>query len=252
MDIDSVRDASIQAVVEVGDYVAQSQNHIGSLRMKGVKNPQTDIDVHAEDMLREKLHAILPEAGFIVEEGISDEHQEFNWVIDPIDGTKFFSTQYPIFFTQIALMKGGTSVLAVVYCPIAKQVFHAVRGEGAYLNAQRQHIQYDGPLAHSLVGLEIGKLPANGNHIAFVHKISSQVNRLMMVSTLLAPYLLTNTIQAYIRYYNGPNHIYDLAPRWLLHEEAGAAVHKHMFEGNELYISAHPTLVTEIEHLLSL
>jgi myo-inositol-1(or 4)-monophosphatase len=252
MDIDSIRDASIQAVVEVGDYVAQSQNHIGSLRMKGIKNPQTDIDVRAEDMLREKLHTILPEAGFMVEEGISDKHQEFNWVIDPIDGTKFFSTQYPVFFTQIALMKGDQSVLSVVYCPIAKQVFHAVRGAGAYLNAKRQHIQYDGPLANSLVGLEIGKLPAHGPHITFAQKISSSVNRLMMVSTLLAPYLLTNTIQAYIRYYNGPNYIYDLAPRWLLHEEAGAVVHKHMYEGHELYISAHPTLILEIETLFSL
>ncbi|HNQ30888.1 MAG TPA: inositol monophosphatase family protein [Candidatus Woesebacteria bacterium] len=249
--LDLVKDAALSAVVAVGDYVAKSQDHIGELKMKGVKNPQTDIDVQAEVMLRQKLSAILPGAGFIVEEGETIKSAQYNWVIDPIDGTKFFSTHYPVYFTQIALMEADAVIFAAIYTPVSKQLFWAGKGMGAFLNSQKMTVHYDGPLAQSLVGLEIGKLPANGPHIAFAQKIASGVNRLMMVSTLLAPYLLTNTIQAYIRYYNGPNHLYDIAPRFLLHEEAGAVVRHHLLNGYDLYICAHPNLAQEIEEFLS-
>lgn len=250
LDLSSIKISALHAVQEVGDYVARSQEHIGALRMKGVKNPQTDIDVTAEEMLKEKLSRILPEAGFLLEEGVSSQKTALTWIIDPIDGTKFFSTGYPVYFTQIALMHHDTVLYAVVYAPVARHMFYAVKGEGAFLNGQRITIQYDGPLAESLVGLEIGKLPENGPHIACAQKLASGTHRLLMVSTLLAPYLLTNTIQAYIRYYNGPNHLYDIAPRFLLHEEAGATVRHHVYHGHDLYICAHPKLANEIETYL--
>ena len=239
-------------MVEVGDYVTQSQGAVGEIRMKGVQDPQTDIDVNAERMLQEKLHSIFPEAGFILEEGQSTELAEYNWAIDPIDGTKFFSTLYPVYFTQIALMHGNDPVFTVIYSPVLKQVFHAAKGQGAYLNNARLTMSYQGPLVKSLVNLEIGEIDANGPYSRLLNKIGPRVKRLWVLSGIMAPYLVTNTIQAYIHYYNGVNHVYDLAPRWLLHEEAGAAVHRHMYEGNELFISAHPTLVKEIEQLLGL
>lgn len=252
MDIDSIRDASIAAVVEVGNYVAQSQGAVGRIRMKDVRNPQTDIDVKAEQMLKDKLHQILPEAGFILEEGESEQSAEYNWAIDPIDGTKFYSTNYPVYFTQIALMQRDQPILTIIYTPVLKQVFHAIRGKGAYLNNTKLAMSYDGPLQNSLVNLEIGKIDEQGPYNRLLNLIAPKVNRLWVVSGIMAPYLVTNTVQAYVQYYNGVNNIYDLAPRWLLHEEAGAAVHRHMYEGHELYISAHPTLVKEIEQLFNL
>jgi len=252
MNIASIKNSSIKAVVEVGDYVAQSQSAIGEIRMKGVRNPQTDIDIKAEHMLKDKLHQILPEAGFILEEGVSTKAAEYNWAIDPIDGTKFYSTNYPVYFTQIALMQNNQAIFTIIYTPVLKQVFHAVRGNGAYLNDRKLTLSYDGPLQNALVNLEIGKIEEQGPYNRLLNLIAPKVTRLLIVSGIMAPYLVTNTVQAYIHYYNGKNEIYDLAPRWLLHEEAGAVVRRHMYEGNELFISAHPTLVKEIELLLNL
>lgn len=252
MNIETIRDSCIQAVVEVGDFVAHSQSSIGEIRMKGVRNPQTDIDVKAEQMLKDKLQQMLPEAGFILEEGESTQAAEYNWAIDPIDGTKFYSTNYPVYFTQVALMQKNEPIFTIIYTPVLKQVFHAIRGKGAYLNDRKLALSYDGPLQNSLVNLEIGKIDVQGPYNRLLNLIAPKVNRLVVVSGIMAPYLVTNTVQAYIHYYNGKNEIYDLAPRWLLHEEAGAVVHRHMYEGNELFISAHPTLVKEIELLFNL
>lgn len=252
MDVNSLIAPTIQAVVAVGDYVAQSQNAIGEIRMKGVQDPQTDIDVNAENMLREKLHNIFPEAGFILEEGQDTALAEYNWAIDPIDGTKFFSTLYPVYFTQTALMHDDQPVLTVIYSPVLKQVFHAVKGLGAFLNNTRLQMTYHGPLIKSLVNLEIGEIDENGPYSRLLNKIGPKVKRLWVLSGIMAPYLVTNTVQAYIHYYNGTNHVYDLAPRWLLHEESGAAVKRHKVEGKELFICAHPTLAKEIESVLEI
>ncbi|MBP6994128.1 hypothetical protein KBB12_02715, partial [Candidatus Woesebacteria bacterium] len=196
------------------------------------------------------LHEIFPEAGFILEEGQDSELAEYNWAIDPIDGTKFFSTLYPVYFTQTALMHGDDPVLTVIYAPVLKQAFHAIKGQGAYLNNTKLQISYQGPLIKSLVNLEIGEIDENGPYSRLLNKIGPKVKRLWVLSGIMAPYLVTNTVQAYIHYYNGVNHVYDLAPRWLLHEEAGAVVKKHKVEGRELFICAHPTLAEEIESVL--
>lgn len=250
MNIDHIAEQAMKAVVEVGDFVGSSQSTIAQIHMKGVRDPQTDIDVRAEDMLIEKLHTIFPEAGFILEEGQSTRSKEFNWAIDPIEGTKLFSTFYPVFFTQIALIHKDDVLLTGIYCPVTKQLFRAVKGKGSYLNTHPLHLHYEGPLSQSLVGLEIGKIEAEGPYMRMLQKIAPVVHRLNMVSTVFAPYLLTNTVQAFVRYYNGPDHEYDLAPRWLLFTEANGAVHEHVYENKKLYIAAHPKLVHEIESTL--
>lgn len=252
MDINKIAKEAREAVVEVGDFVAKSQSHILSIKQKSVRNPQTDVDVKAEKMLRDKLHSIFPEAGFILEEAESIKSDEYNWAIDAIDGTKFYSTQFPAYFTQIALMHKDKPIIAAIYCPVAKQLFHAISGKGAFLNDTLLKISYDGPLSQSLVSLEIGKVGDSVPHSRLVTRLMSKTHRLMIMGGILAPYLTTNTIQAYINYYNGLSHQYDLAPRWLIHEEAGACVHKHMYEGHNLYISAHPKLLIEIEGVLDI
>src|SRR6202167_1169666 len=107
------------------------------VRIKADKSPVTEADVRCEMAIREILEARFPSYGFHGEEtGSRDAEAESLWLVDPIDGTKAFVREYPMFSTQIALMRRGEIVLGVSSAPAYGEVAFAERGCGAYLNGR--------------------------------------------------------------------------------------------------------------------
>jgi len=238
-------------VIDAGDFVLSKNESFGAVRFKGLKNPQTDVDVVTESMLIESLSKILPKAGFILEEHPSVKKDGYNWVIDSIDGTKLYSTHFPLFFTQVALFDHDEVVLSVIYNPLSKQIFHGYKGGGSYLNDERITLQYDGPLSEAIVNLEVGYIGKDKSKQKLIKTLGENVHRLLILSTINRPYILTNTVQAYIRYY-GVDYDYDLVPARLLVQEAGGVCHIHKVNDINMHISGHPQTVSEIEKLLDI
>src|ERR1700736_6253203 len=111
--------------------------HNLEVRIKADKSPVTEADVRCEIAIREILEARFPSYGFFGEEtGSRDEHAESLWLVDPIDGTKAFVREYPMFSTQIALMRGGEIVVGVSSAPGPGALCFAERARGAYLNGK--------------------------------------------------------------------------------------------------------------------
>ena len=107
------------------------------VRIKADKSPVTEADLRCETAIREILEARFPSHGFCGEEtGTSNATAESVWLVDPIDGTKAFVRDYPLFSTQIALMRCGEIVLGVSNAPVYGEVACAERGCGAYLNGK--------------------------------------------------------------------------------------------------------------------
>src|SRR6202451_1720781 len=107
------------------------------VRIKADKTPVTEADLRCETAIREILEARFPSYGFHGEEtGSRDANAESLWLVDPIDGTKAFVREYPMFSTQIALMRRGEIVLGVSSAPVYGEVSFAERGRGAYLNGK--------------------------------------------------------------------------------------------------------------------
>jgi histidinol-phosphatase len=105
------------------------------IRIKADKSPVTEADVRCELAIREIIEARFPAHGFYGEEtGLHRQDADFLWIVDPIDGTKAFVREYPMFSTQIALMHRGELVLGVSSAPIYGEVAFAERGRGAFLN----------------------------------------------------------------------------------------------------------------------
>ncbi len=105
------------------------------VRFKEDKSPVTEADVRCETAIREMLEARFPTYGFYGEEtGSRDVDAENLWLVDPIDGTKAFVREYPMFSTQIALMRQGELVIGVSSAPVYGDVAFAERGRGSYLN----------------------------------------------------------------------------------------------------------------------
>jgi histidinol-phosphatase len=107
------------------------------VRIKADKSPVTEADVRCELAIREILEARFPDYGFFGEEtGSRSTDAENLWLVDPIDGTKAFVREYPMFSTQIALMRRGELVLGVSSAPVYGELAYAERGQGAYLNGK--------------------------------------------------------------------------------------------------------------------
>jgi histidinol-phosphatase len=121
---------------EAAAHIARSlYRHNLEVRVKADKSPVTEADVRCEVAIREILEARFPSHGFYGEEtGSRALEADSVWLVDPIDGTKAFVREYPMFSTQIALMREGAIVLGVSSAPIYGELAHAEQGRGAYLN----------------------------------------------------------------------------------------------------------------------
>ena len=137
--------AELQAALDAAEAagrIARSlyQRNLG-VRLKEDKSPVTEADVQCELAIREILRQRFPSHGFYGEEtgseGLDAEHL---WLVDPIDGTKAFVREYPMFSTQIALMRRGELVLGVSSAPVYGELAHAEIGGGAFLNGARLRI----------------------------------------------------------------------------------------------------------------
>ena len=118
-----------------------------AVHLKADKSPVTEADVRCETAIREILSARFPDYGFLGEEtGSSGLDADALWLVDPIDGTKAFVREYPMFSTQIALMRRGEIVLGVSCAPVYGELAYAERGRGAVLNGRAVEVSTIGDL----------------------------------------------------------------------------------------------------------
>ncbi|MGM0564546.1 MAG: inositol monophosphatase family protein [Pseudomonadota bacterium] len=107
------------------------------IEVKEDRSPVTVADVETEKTIKSIILEAFPDHGFYGEEtGKTNADAEYLWLIDPIDGTKSFVRQYPMFSTQIALMHRGELVLGVSNSPMFQEMCWAERGSGAFMNGE--------------------------------------------------------------------------------------------------------------------
>jgi histidinol-phosphatase len=126
--------AAAHAAADVVRHYYQSNLKI---TIKADKSPVTEADVETEKTIRAILEAKFPAHGFYGEEtGSNALEAEYVWVVDPIDGTKAFVREYPMFSTQIALMHRGRLIVGVSSAPAYGELAYGEIGVGAWLNEQ--------------------------------------------------------------------------------------------------------------------
>jgi histidinol-phosphatase len=117
---------------------------------KSNQTPVTRADREAEQLLRDMLLGMFPQDGFLGEEfGERPGNSGFRWIIDPIDGTRSFVRGIPLWATLIGLEYQGEQVAGVTYIPALKQLFRAMRGDGAYRDSHRIRVSDIGALEES-------------------------------------------------------------------------------------------------------
>ena len=132
---------------QAGAYIREERRKfsLDSVERKHAHDYVSYVDKGSERLIVSALRELLPEAGFITEEGTAEARSEecgvmsekLLWVVDPLDGTTNFIHQYAPYAVSIALLQGKTVLIGVVYEICADECFYAWQGGGAWLCGMR-------------------------------------------------------------------------------------------------------------------
>ncbi len=130
-DLELALDAARAAADVVRSYIGRNLD----VRHKSPNQPLTEADLAADRLLRERLGSARPEYGWLSEE-TADSPDRLGrrsvWIVDPIDGTRSFIAGRPEFSISVGLAVDGVPRAGVIVNPATREMFHAVRGGGAY------------------------------------------------------------------------------------------------------------------------
>ena len=124
-----------------------------SVMHKGDVDLVTEMDRSAQDLIEREILVKYPDHGILAEEDL-DLHGSsgFLWIVDPLDGTTNYAHRFPAFSVSIAVVYEDETLCGVVYNPVSDEIFKAVSGEGASLNAMPLKVSDTGQLTDSLLG----------------------------------------------------------------------------------------------------
>lgn len=145
---------AIEIIKHVGDFIRNQSKEIKnvSIETKSLNSLVTFVDKTAEEMLVSGLSKLMPNAVFLTEENtIEQQEGEFQWIIDPLDGTTNFIHGVPIFSISVALRQHNNIILGIVYEINRDELFHAELGQGAFLNGIAIQISTNQVLSDSLI-----------------------------------------------------------------------------------------------------
>lgn len=132
---------AIRAARKAGNVIIKSYENPASVKVdtKGENDFATNVDRAAEALIVETIKKAYPDHTIIAEEGglVKGSDNDVQWIIDPIDGTTNFIKGIPHCSVSIAVRLKGKTEVAVVYDPMANELYTATRGQGAQLNGYR-------------------------------------------------------------------------------------------------------------------
>lgn len=145
---------AVRAARNAGNVIVRYVNRIDSLNVttKGYNDFVSEVDRQAESEIINVLRKAYPNHGILAEEGGAQGDNEYQWIIDPLDGTTNFLHGFPQFAVSIALQHKGKIEQAVVYDPLRQELFTATVGSGAFLNERRLRVGKAKGLEGTLIG----------------------------------------------------------------------------------------------------
>jgi myo-inositol-1(or 4)-monophosphatase len=145
---------AVRAARAAGNVLLRYFDRIDSLTVttKGKNEFVSEVDRAAEEVIIETLRKAYPDHAILAEESGRTEGNDFQWVIDPLDGTTNYLHGFPQFSVSIALKHKGVLEHGVVYDPLREEMFTASRGSGALLNDRRIRVTPRKGLEGALIG----------------------------------------------------------------------------------------------------
>jgi myo-inositol-1(or 4)-monophosphatase len=147
---------AITAARAAGNVILRNVDKVDRLtiEIKAQNDFVSEVDRKAEEQIIYELRKVYPDHAILAEESGLDKptESEYEWIIDPLDGTTNFLHGFPQFSVSIGLKYKGRLEVAVVYDPMRNELFTASRGEGAQLNEKRIRVTPQKGLEGALLG----------------------------------------------------------------------------------------------------
>lgn len=238
MDLRKICGEAVEIVKHIGDFIATERTKFSmdKVEEKGQHNFVSYVDKEAESRLVGELKSILPQAGFIAEEGtVKYQEKIYNWIIDPLDGTTNFIHGSPPYAISVALMQEKEVILGIVYEIVMSELFYSYKGAGAFLNGEEIHVSKTKTVAESLIATgfpynNFTRLESFLHSLEYFFLNTHGVRRLGSAATDLA-YVACGRYDTFYEYNLNP---WDVAAGAFIVQQAGGRVSD--FRGNNNYI----------------
>ncbi|MBK6947274.1 MAG: inositol monophosphatase [Haliscomenobacter sp.] len=249
VDLSSLCFRCFPLIEETGAFISSQFGKVddSAIEEKSLNSLVSFVDKTAEEMLILGLNAIFPEAGFLTEEEMvapaNTASAEWQWIIDPLDGTTNFLFGLPNFAVSVALAYHGAPVIGMVYEVNRKEMFYAIKEGGAFLNGNPIRVGKASALKQALAATgfpysQFDRLPFHLDAVGRFQRQTRGIRRWGAASVDLA-FVACGRFDLFFEYALNP---WDVAAGILLVTEAGGAVTD--FWGSEGDYSGREVLAT--------
>jgi myo-inositol-1(or 4)-monophosphatase len=246
INLEDLCNKTCDVAIKAGMFIAEERIRFDSSKIeyKGVHDLVSYVDKCAEQLIVDDLRQLLPMAGFIAEEGtVLTKGEDYQWIIDPLDGTTNFVQGIPVFSVSIGLAYKTELLLGVVYEIGQKECFYAWKGGGAYLNSTPIQVSGNSDMHQCLLATgfpysEFGLIDSYFDFLKWAMRNSRGVRRIGSAAVDLV-YVACGRFDAFWEYDLKP---WDVAAGAIIVKEAGGKVTD--FKGEDDYLFGRTIVAT--------
>lgn len=247
MNFEIILEQTINTAKKAGKFIKQEQKNFiyNQVEIKGLNDLVSYVDKTSEKIIVEELNKIMPEAGFLVEENSISESKNYNWIVDPLDGTTNFVHGIPCYSVSIGLEYKGEIILGVVYEVSREECFYASKGNGAFLNGKKIYVSDRKNLSESLIATgfpinNFSRLKSYLEALEYFIRNTHGIRRIGSAATDLC-YLACGRVDAFFEY---NLNAWDVAAGAIIVKEAGGSINdfsggENWLYGKEISCSSH-------------
>ena len=252
MDLQQLTLGVCKVAREAGAYIRKERAtfSVDKVERKHAHDYVSYVDKGSEQLIVKALRKLLPEAGFITEEGTTkddvrgkkEDVSDLTWVVDPLDGTTNFIHDFAPYAVSIALCKGREIVVGVVYEIVSDECFYAWQNGGAFVDEQPLHVGTSA-INDALLCLQ---LPYNSDAYKLVitrllNRFYGHVGSIRMIGSaaIALCYVAAGRLDAYAERYIGQ---WDYMAGALIVKEAGGRVTN--YAGDDYFMEGDSVVAT--------
>ncbi|MBU1085287.1 MAG: inositol monophosphatase [Candidatus Beckwithbacteria bacterium] len=152
IDLKKALSVAEEAVTTAGKFLLAHQRDVVIKKHKDAVDIQTDADLKAEEICIKTIQASFPNHNILSEEiGFIDHQSDFTWVIDPLDGTKEYIRQIPLWGTILSLETKLKTLVAACYFPPTNELYSASSNQATLFNHQPVKLSSEKKITKSFI-----------------------------------------------------------------------------------------------------
>jgi myo-inositol-1(or 4)-monophosphatase len=246
-------------VKEAGDQLRSEWKLARTATQKDVRDLATQYDQIIEERIAKSLTELFPDHSVYGEEVTKkSKESDYAWYIDPIDGTKYFAADIPLFTVSLGLTHRGKPVMGVVYNPISNQMYSGFQASPAKVNYEDLKVATPRPITQSVIYADLSKFETlNQNNKQWIKdKYFDILNNTYRVrsfgcGSLGLAWIASGNFDAFIDF-TGRTKFYDVCAGIAILESAGGTYEYLKVDNRRHFLAAnHPNTLQKIKTLLT-